>query len=358
MSVLWSAGGIVLFVNEGFWAALSSRNSNLSPLATTGGYLSALVALLLFQHFFLGWVRLGIRVDSHLSPFVFSKINLGIFSMWCLLRFALAVCEEHGSRANGPATPQEAEATTASVRVLQSVVAFERQKNFYFKRIIRERLHFYDSELRRAQHRVETSRMSNFVQPQRATALCTRPTELSRRRSHTRHDSPVPPSIEIHPFLEKWSTRHRHRVLDESTQQWVSSSGTLKSRTLQASPFERSSNAGALSRAGRNTDPALSAESSARTLVDHECDGALSTRKPVLSSHHMPCTFTRLHRLLCLPARAIEAPLRAARNTWHIVERIHFNCLILCGYLWVQACTYIIFREREELRPLHLVGNA
>ena len=322
MTVLFSAGLFVLFVNEAIWNLLEQFFKQKLTLSGYGTICGMIFVWHVLQYFFLVWIRKGICISSSLVPFVFSNINLAIFSLWSIPRLFLLVFGNSELESKQPQKDGEnsEEKVMANVRVLQSIVAFEQKKNYYFKRIIRDRFQYYDGQL----HRVEQQLINSPNYSKRIT-------------------------IRPYPMSAKWSLAHlQSSSADFRTEvQGKSTLSHFHGKSLHG-PSPRSILRQADSK--KAVESALSQASSAHTLIGQESPMANpSSSKPRNSFY----TNSGINYLV----RVAASPYKMVGKFLYIFQRVHFNCLVICGYLWTQASTYILNRERDELRPLQLVGS-
>jgi hypothetical protein len=304
ITVLFSAGLFVLFVNEAIWSVLEHFFRRKMGLSGYGASFGLLFVWHLLLCCFLVWIRKGICISSLRVPFVFSNINLAIFSLWSVPRFFLLVF--HRSEMEPKEPPKNGdnseEKVMASVRVLQSIVAFERQKNYYFKRIIRDRFQYYDGQL----HRVEQQLINS---PNFSKNITIRP----------------------YPISAKWSRAHLQSSPVDLKPEQGKGLSHFHGKSLHG-PSPRS--------ILRQTDPhkvvgsALSQASSSHTLIDQEIPVTKASSSKLKSSFY---TVTRLNYIVKVAA----SPCKMARKFLYIFQRVHFNCLVVFGYLWTEASTYI-----------------
>lgn len=322
ITVLFSAGLFVLFVNEAIWKLLELFIGQKKALSGYGTVCVMISVLHVLQYFFLAWIRKGICISSSLVPFVFSNINLAIFSLWSIPRLFLLFLGNSELEAKKPQKngDNSEEKVMASVRLLQSIVAFERQKNYYHKRIIRDRFQYYDGQLRRVEQQLIDS-------PNYSKRITIRP----------------------YPMSAKWSLAHlQSSPVDFKAE--IQGKGTLSQ--LHGKSLHGPSPRSILrqSDSKKAAESALSQTSSAHTLIGQESPIAKASIFKPRSSFY---TNSRINYFVKVAA----SPYRMARKFLYIFQRVHFNCLVICGYLWTLASTYVFNRERDDLRPFQLVGS-
>lgn len=297
---------LILYMNEALWAVLDTvlllldlERSRRRLLVTVA---ADFVAINILQWCFLVWVRTGVAVSVVLRPYVFSNVNLAIYSLWNLPR--LLLCFQKHS--NEKEKPPIAVSSTTNEKDLQAIVAFERQRHFYFRRHLRDRLHTYE-QLQQLECRSMYPRDTSI-----------RPFPLTAKPTHSRLS----------------------RTVNQGAS-WKVERASLSPNFSRQSLFP-------VVRMAANEQKELcsSTNSSTRTLVSSK-----ATISPVSSTPSAAIQYVDFG------ISAITAPYRFVKTTLSVVSRVHFNCLIVWGYWWTLVNYYLLGRKREKLPPLQLVES-